>query len=89
MLESTVYSKMFSVTNVRGRLASGLASVIANTHHFHVTALGQMSHLRYGVPIGKRIFPFRGGILCSVLANYFHLTGFIGFQFVSTKKTNS
>lgn len=49
----SVSSEMFSVTDVRGRLASGLASLIANTHRFHVTALGQMSHLRYKVPIGK------------------------------------
>lgn len=35
-----VYSEMFSVTNVRSRLASGLASLMANTHHFPWNGLG-------------------------------------------------
>lgn len=81
----SVSSDMFSVTDVRGRLASGLASLIANTHRFHVTALGQMSHLRYKVPIGKRIFPFRGGILvfcaCKLFSSHnFHRISVYQYQ---------
>lgn len=62
-----VYSEMFSVTGVRSRLVSGLTSLIANTHHFHLMALGQMSPLCYGVPIRKRSFSFKEELLCSIL----------------------
>lgn len=66
-----VYSEMFSVTGVRSRLVSGLTSLIANTHHFHLMALGQMSPLCYGVPIRKRSFSFKRGIVVFYTADYF------------------
>lgn len=62
-----VYSEMFSVTNVRSRLASGLASLMANTHPFPWNGLGTNVILSFWCSNRREFFPTKEECLCSVL----------------------